>query len=332
MRNKFFAPLALVGALLAAPVVSAATLTLYSGRGESLVQPLVSQFEQQTGIKVNVRYGDTAQLAVLLQEEGRRSPADVYWGQDAGAMGAVSQAGLLASLPADVYENLPGIYKSVTGNWVATSGRARLLVHSLERAPVAEHPRSVFDLTDAQYRGRVGWAPTNGSFQSFVTGMRVTYGDEKTLEWLNAMKANGVKAFRNNGTIIQGVADGEIDYGLTNNYYLPRQTRMNPNYPVGQVFFADGDIGNLMNVAGAAVVKTSRKQKEAAQLVRFLISAPAQEYFSMDVNEYPVIPGVTHNPHGATYDQAIKASPSIDLDKLSDLEGTLNLLRRAGLI
>ena len=121
---------------------------------------------------MNVRYGATAQLAVLLQEEGKRSPADVFWGQDAGAMGAVSQAGLLAQLPSNIYDQLPGIYKSVTGNWIATSGRARLFVYSSERAPSAEHPKSVFDITDSRFKGRVGWAPTNGSFQSFITAIR----------------------------------------------------------------------------------------------------------------------------------------------------------------
>ena len=332
LTSKFFAPLALAGSLFIAPVLSAADLTLYSGRGESMVQPILEEFTRETGIQVKVRYGGTAQLAVLLQEEGRRSPADVYWGQDAGAMGAVSQAGLLADLPEDVYENLPGIYKSVSGNWVATSGRARLFIYSPERTQVEDHPQSVFDLTDEKYRGRVGWAPTNGSFQSFVTAMRVQYGDDKTLEWLQAMKANGAKTFRNNTTQLEGVADGDIDYGIVNNYYLPRFTRTDANFPVGQNFFAAGDIGNLMNVAGVAVVKASRNQEKAQQLVRFLISAPAQEYFALEVNEYPVISGITQNEQVEPYQQALEASPEIDLDQLNDLEGTLRLLRRAGLI
>lgn len=332
MSQKLFAPLALAGAMLVAPIVSASTLTLYSGRGESMVQPILEEFEEKTGIEVQVRYGGTAQLAVLLQEEGRRTPADVYWGQDAGAMGAVSNAGLLAELPEDIYEDLPGIFKSVTGNWVATSGRARLFIYSPGRTSAEEHPQSVFDLTDARYQGRVGWAPTNGSFQSFVTAMRVEYGDDKTLEWLEAMKANGAKTFRNNTTQLEGVADGEIDYGIVNNYYLPRFTRTDADFPVGQTFFQEGDIGNLMNVAGVAVTKASRNQEEAHQLVRFLTSPAAQEYFALEVNEYPVIEGVVQNPHVEPYSEALNASPEIDLDQLNDLDGTLRLLRRAGLI
>lgn len=332
MRKNLFAPLAIITSLLVAPVVSAASLTLYSGRGESMVEPILKEFEKETGIEVNVRYGATAQLAVLLQEEGKRSPADVFWGQDAGAMGAVSQAGLLAKLPSNIYDKLPGIYKSVTGNWIATSGRARLFVYSSERAPSAEHPKSVFDITDSRFKGRVGWAPTNGSFQSFITAMRVEHGEERTLEWLNAMKANGAKTYRNNGTQLEGIADGEIDYGLVNNYYLPRYTKVDAKFPVKQDFFKEGDIGNLMNVAGAGVLKSSKNQKNAVELLRFLTSKHAQEYFALEVNEYPVIPEVSHSSDGTSYEKALKASPSIDLDKLDDLEGTLALLRRAGLI
>src|SRR5690554_1220378 len=125
MQKSLFASAAVAATLLAAPLASAADLTLYSGRGESMVEPIIAQFEKNTGISVAVRYGDTAQLAVLLQEEGSRSPADLYWGQDAGALGELSKAGLLAELPADIYEGLPTIYTSESGNWVAASGRAR---------------------------------------------------------------------------------------------------------------------------------------------------------------------------------------------------------------
>lgn len=331
MRKTLLAT-AILGSALTAPLAFAADLTLYSGRGESMVEPIISQFEQSTGINVNVRYGDTAQLAVLLQEEGRRSPADLYWGQDAGAMGALSKAGLLAELPEDIYEGLPTIYTSESGNWVAASGRARLFIYSPERVSEEEFPESVFDLVDERYEGRVGWAPTNGSFQSFVTAMRVEHGDERTLEWLEGMKDNGAVVFRNNGTQLQGVADGEIDFGLVNNYYLPRLKASDSNYPVEQAFFADGDIGNLVNVAGIAVLESSGNQEAAAEFVRFLLSPAAQQYFTGSVYEYPVTREVIQNPILEDFDRLLEVSPQIDLDDLEDLEGTLRLLRDAGLL
>lgn len=318
--------------LLAAPLASAAELTLYSGRGESMVEPIIAQFEKDTGIAVNVRYGDTAQLAVLLQEEGDRSPADLYWGQDAGAMGAISQAGLLAELPEDIYQDLPTIYTSETGNWVASSGRARVLAYSPERVEDDELPDSIFDLTDEQYEGRVGWAPTNGSFQSFITAMRLEHGEEETREWLEGMRDNGAVTFRNNTTQVEGIAGGEVDFGLVNNYYLPRFKSTDSDYPVEQAFFADGDIGNLVNVAGIAVLGSSDNQETAVEFIRFLLSPAAQQYFTGNVYEYPVTRNVFQNPTLEDFDRLLEVSPQIDLDELDDLEGTLNLLRDVNLL
>jgi len=313
-------------------MAQATELTLYSGRGESFVKPIIEQFQRDSGIKVNVRYGDTAQLAVLIQEEGQRSPADLFWGQDAGAMGALANAGMLATLPREVYAGLPDIYTSTTGQWVATSGRARVIAYSTERVKADELPQSVFDLTADKYRGRVALPPTNGSFQAFVTAMRVQHGDDKTLAWLKGIAANDLKTFRNNSTSVAGIADGEADFALVNNYYLPRFKATDKDYPVAQAFFADGDVGNLVNVAGIAVLKSSKNQDASIQLVNFLLSSAAQQYFTSKVNEYAVTPNVISNPDLTDTRVVLQAAPKINLDQLADLKGTLDLLRQAGLL
>lgn len=313
-------------------MAQATELTLYSGRGESFVKPIIEQFQRDSGIKVNVRYGDTAQLAVLIQEEGQRSPADLFWGQDAGAMGALANAGMLATLPREVYAGLPDIYTSTTGQWVATSGRARVIAYSTERVKADELPQSVFDLTADKYRGRVALPPTNGSFQAFVTAMRVQHGDDKTLAWLKGIAANDLKTFRNNSTSVAGIADGEADFALVNNYYLPRFKATDKDYPVAQAFFADGDVGNLVNVAGIAVLKSSKNQDASIQLVNFLLSSAAQQYFTSKVNEYAVTPNVISNPDLTDTRVVLQAAPKINLDQLADLEGTLKLMREAGLL
>ena len=310
----------------------AQSLTLYSGRGEGLVQPLLDRFTAETGISVAVRYGDTAQLAVLILEEGRASPADVFWGQDAGALGALSLAGSFRALPENLSADLPGIYASAAELWVATSGRARVLAYSSERTAGEAWPQSVFDLTDPAYRGRVAWAPTNGSFQAFVTAMRVVYGEEAARDWLRGMMANDVQAYRNNTTQIEAIAAGEVDYALVNNYYLLRFLDDDPAYPVAQGFFADGDIGNLVNVAGAGIVATSRNVEAAERFLKYLLSQDAQEYFTNVVYEYPVTPGVEPNEALVGFDALLAASPDLDLDVLEDLEGTLDLLREVGLL
>lgn len=311
---------------------STESLTLYSGRGESMVKPMVERFEEKTGIRVNVRYGGTSQLAVLLQEEGSRTPADLFWGQDAGALGALGKAGLLAPLPGDIYQNLPTIYTSETGQWVAASGRARVFVYSPVRTDGEALPKSIFDLTHERYQGRVGWAPTNGSFQSFVTAMRVQHGDDVTLDWLKAMKANDAQVYRNNSTQVQAVADGQIDFGIVNNYYLPRSIENDSDFPVAQSFFQPGDIGNMVNVAGIGIIAGTDMQLEAEAFIRFLLSTEAQQYFTSTVYEYPVIGDVQQNPRLESYEHLLEVAPTINLDDLEDLEGTLGLLRAADLI
>ena len=315
-----------------AGVTLAQSLTVYSGRGEALVQPLVERFSAETGIEVQVRYGGTAELAVLILEEGRASPADVFWGQDAGALGALSLAGRLTVLPEALTAGLPGIYASRGGLWIATSGRARVLAYSPERTVGELWPDSVFDLTDPAYRGRVAWAPTNGSFQAFVTAMRVVHGEDATEAWLRGMIANDVQAYRNNTTQVEAIAAGEVDYALVNNYYLLRFLANDPAYPVGQGFFADGDIGNLVNVAGAGIVNTSRNVAAAEHFLAFLLEPESQAYFTNDVYEYPVVPGVEANEALASFEALLAASPDVDLDVLEDLEGTLDLLREVGLL
>ena len=310
----------------------AQSLTLYSGRGEGLVQPLLDRFTAETGISVAVRYGDTAQLAVLILEEGRASPADVFWGQDAGALGALSLAGRFRPVPTALSADLPGIYTSAGGLWVATSGRARTLAYSPGRTAAGALPESVFDLVDPRYRGRVAWAPTNGSFQAFVTAMRVVYGEDAARDWLRGMMANDVQAYRNNTTQIEAIAAGEVDYALVNNYYLLRFLDDDPAYPVEQAFFADDDIGNLVNVAGAGILDTTRNAEAAERFLAFLLSEDAQEYFTNVVYEYPVTPGVEPNEALVGFDALLAASPDLDLDVLEDLEGTLDLLREVGLL
>ena len=193
-------------------------------------------------------------------------------------------------------------------------------------------PTSINDLTDEKYKGRVAWAPTNGSFQAFVTAFRVAHGDAAAKEWLEGMIANDAKVYRNNGTQIEGIANGEVDFGLVNNYYLGRYVSADEDYPVAQTHFEAGDIGNLLNVAGAGIVGVSDNQENARKFIDFLLSVPAQQYITIEGNEYPVIPDLIANPTLESYETIEEISPKIDIDQISDLEGTLALLREVGLL
>ncbi len=305
------------------------TLVVYSGRGKALVEPILAKFTAETGIQLDVKYGGTTQLAVAMLEEGAASPADVFWASDIGGLGALTAAGLLAELDADVYAGLDARFVGASKTWVAVSNRARVLAYSSERVDAAALPTTVFDLSKPQFTGKVGWAPTNGTFQSFVSAMTLKHGRDATLAWLNGMKANGAVAYANNNAIIQAIASGEVDYGITNHYYLLRAKKDDAAFPVSQTFFASGDIGNMLNLAGIGIVKSSKHPEAAQQLIEFLLKESSQDFFATETFEYPVVKIGTAE---LAIDSLRTYAPDVSLEGIADLEATLALLREAGLL
>ena len=312
--------------------VHAETLIVYSGRSKSLVEPIIKQFEKETGIQVKVSYANTTQLAATLLAEGDKSPAALFWAQDAGALGVVSKKAMFERLPESIFTKVPSNFRDADGFWVATSGRARVLAYAPERVKTETLPESVFELTQPIWKGRVGWAPTNASFQAFVTALRVQVGEERAAEWLRGMKANGAKKYAKNTPIIEALAAGEIDLGLPNHYYLLRFKKGNAKFPVAQTFFKADDPGNLVNVAGIGLLKSSENKVAALKLVEFLLSTKAQQYFTSDVFEYPVIEGVIPNANLLPLSELLQLAPTFDLNEMDDLDGTIDLLRRVEIL
>ena len=307
----------------------AQTLTIYSGREEKLMGPLIKQAEKDLGIDIEVRYGDSTELAVALIEEGKNSRADVFYAQDAGALGALATEKRTLTLPAQLLQKVDEQFRSPTGQWIGISGRARVIDYNTDLVKLHELPTSVMQLTDPKWKGRVGWAPTNGSFQSFVSAMRLLEGDQKTLEWLKAMKANGAKDYGKNTAIVEALGRGEIALGLVNNYYLYRFTKVNPNFPVAH-HYTHGDAGALINVAGLTVLNTTDQKSDAEKFVAYMLSPKAQKYLTQEFYEYPLVQGILVSQKQIPLDQLIV--PKMDLSKLSDLKGTLSLLQEAGLL
>ena len=302
-------------------------LTIYSGRNEKLVGDLMKQFTKDTGVKVEIRYGESAELAATLAEEGEAARADVFFSQDAGALGAVAAAGLLAPAPASA-EQVDARFR--TANWVGTSGRARVVAYSTERLKASDLPDSILDFCDDEWKGRVGFPPPNASFQAFISAMRLTIGDERTREWLECMKDLDPELLENNIQTEEAIADGEIDVGFVNHYYLPELKAERPDFPVGNHFLEARDPGSLVNVAGAGILKTSDKQAAAKKFVDYLLSPAGQRYFSQKTFEYPLIDGV--EPPEETRPLEDVQGPEIDLGALGEkLPSTLQLLQDVGL-
>lgn len=306
-----------------------AKIIIYSGRNENLIGPLVEMFEQQTGIEAQVRYGETAEMAATIMEEGKNSPADVFFAQDAGALGALSSAGRLQTLDDELLEAVPAAFRSDKGDWVGASGRARVVVYNTDALQESELPEDIWGFTDPTWKDKLGWAPTNGSFQAFVTALRLLEGDDRAREWLEAMIANGIKEYPNNVAILEAVSKGEIEAGFINHYYLLRaKAEQGADLPAANHFLAAGDAGAMVNVAGLGILDTSTHRETAEQFIAFLLSDEAQTYFATTTDEYPLVSGIAINPTLKPLNE-IRA-PDIDLSRLDDLQGTLELLQDTG--
>ncbi|WP_030159634.1 iron ABC transporter substrate-binding protein [Glycomyces sp. NRRL B-16210] len=310
------------------------SITVYSGRSEDLVQPLLDQFTDETGIEIEVRYDNSATMATQILEEGDRSPADVFFSQDAGALGAVAKEGLFAELPAEVLDLVPAQYSAGTGEWVGVTARARVLVYNVDLVDEADLPESVFDLTDPEWKGAVGVAPTNASFQAFVTAIRVEHGDEAAEEFLAGLVANDPEIRDGNGGILEEVNNGDLATGLINHYYVgelaAEQGVALDELDARLHFFPGGDTGGLVNVAGVGVLEHAAEDPDVRAFVDFLLSQSAQEAFATQTYEYPLVEGVA-GPEGLPTLDSLEA-PEIDLNDLDTLEATIAMITASGLV
>lgn len=307
-------------------------LVIYSGRSEALVSDVIEKFTEDTGIEVRVQYADTSELTPTLLEEGENSPADVFFSQDAGALAALANEGLLDELPASVLDTVDERFRDPEGRWVGVTGRARVVAYNTGAVDRADLPASVFDVTDPKWKGRVGVAPTNASFVAFVSALIESEGEERTKEFLEALQANDPKRYDNNVLALRGVAAGEVDLALINHYYLYNERKDSPDVPVDNHYTgqADGAEGTFVNVAGAAVLASSERTEDAQRFVEYLVGADAQNYFRDETSEYPLRTGI--DPVSALPPLSSLRTIDVPLANLGrDLRASTELLKEVGL-
>ena len=306
-------------------------LTIYAGRSQNLVQPLLEQFSEDTGVKIRVKYGDGTDLALGILEEGENSPADVYYGQDVGALGALKAANRLQPLPDDILNKVGTAFRSPEGLWVGISGRARVIVYNTGEIDPETLPSSILDYTDNKWSGQVGIVPRSDGFPEFVTALRLIKGEDFAKSWLRALKANTPRTYPNNLAAIQAVANGEVKVAFLNHYYLYRfLEERGEGFKARNYFFDDGDIGGLFLVSGAAVLDTAKNRAAAEQFINYMLTESAQQYFAEQTHEYPLVEGVESEPGLPPLSQM--KPPEIDVSDLTDLEGSLELMRQTGIL
>lgn len=306
-------------------------LVIYSGRSESLVAPIIQQFADATGIEVEVRYGSTAEIAAALLEEGANSPADVFYAQDPGGIGAIEDAGLLASLPADILGRVAPGFASPDGAWVGITARARIVVYNTDTLTPAYLPADLWGFTEPEWNGRIGLAPTNASFVTMVTGMRQLWGEDETRAWLEGIAANNPVYYSGNGAVVTAVGAREVEVGFVNHYYLYQfLAEQGESFPVRNHYLSNGGPDSLVMVSGAGILASGQNQANAERFLQFMLSTVAQQYFASRTFEYPLVEGVATSSLLLPLSEI--NSPDISLGSLSDMAGSAALIEDVGMV
>jgi len=303
-------------------------ITLYSGRIPAAIGGAVDMYEAKADRDVQVRFGETGDLAATLIEEGDASPADVFFAQEPGAIGAVADRGLLAPLPKAILDRVPPQYRDPEGRWVGVTGRARVIAYGPD-VKESELPDSPFGLTDPKWNGRVGWAPASDSLQQYVTALRLKYGDAVAGEWVKEMVNNDAQDYPDNVSIRDAIANGELDVGLINHYYVAQAIAAEgPDYPV-KVDFPPKGLGSLLLLTSVGVLESSDRKDEAFDFIRSLLSKQGQGFFTSSSKEYPLAKGVKPDPSLTVPLDQIPA-PGGNLSDINETQATIELMQDAG--
>jgi len=309
-------------------------LTMYLGGGESgLYLDLIDLLEQYyPDFTVDHQDGAASDLANRISEENSAGStrADLFMAVDAGALGAVANNGAAVSLSSDLLDTVPGAYQDGDGRWIGFAGRARAVPYNTDELSASDVPSTVQDFPSADaFADSFGWAPSYSAFQSFVTAMRLINGDDETRQWLTSMQDLGVSTFNNEFLVSNRVADGEIAGGFANHYYALRVQSDRSSAPI-DLAFTEGDAGALVNVSGAQILQGTQKQDLAETFIQHVLSAEAQEFFATRTYAYPMIPDVEPVGGLPTIDEL--NPPDIELSELSDIGGTVDMLREVGIL
>ncbi len=326
---------AAIGLVLgAAPSAArAASLNLYSAQHEQTVDLLTKAFTKETGIEVKVHAGEAPELASQLVKEGASSPADVFFTENSPELEWLSEKGLLAKVAPSTLASGPAQYNGPSGDWVGVFAREDVLAFNTGSIKEADLPASLMDLAKPDWKGKVAIAPTDADFLPLVGAVVAMKGRPAALDWLKGLHDNAM-IFDDDEGVVAAVDRGAAATGIINNYYWAR-LRMEKGADKMQSaihHFAGGDVGALMNVSGAAVMKSSRNQAAAQKFLAFLVSKPAQEMIStLDITfEYPLVAGVAANPILKPMNEL--QPPPLTLKQLGDDRDAAKLLSEAGLI
>jgi iron(III) transport system substrate-binding protein len=311
----------------------APVLTLYSAQHEQTVATLVAGFEKATGIRVQVHSGDGPEVANQIIQEGAASPADIFFTENSPEIAVLDEKGLLAPVEPLTLAEVPAKDSAPDGHWVGVLARENVLAYNTGMISASQLPTSLLDLTGPAWKGKVAIAPSDNDFLPLVNAVLVTKGHDAALAWLRGLKANA-QIFDDDEGVVAAVNRGAVATGVINNYYWARlQSELGSGHMHSAIYhFSHGDIGGLINVSGAGVLKTAKDPKDAQRFLAYLVAADTQKLLADNtvVFEYPLHPGVAPNPVLKPFDEL--QPPAITVAQLGDDAQVVDLLNEAGLL
>jgi iron(III) transport system substrate-binding protein len=313
---------------------SGQSITLYNGQHEQTTDSLVTGFEKATGIKVNVRNDDEDTLADEIVTEGSHSPADVIYTENSPALEYLQNKGLLAPVDPSTLARTPSRYNSPQGDWLGVSARVSVLIYNPSLISASQLPRTVAELADPKYEGKLAFAAGETDFQPIVTSYARSYGQAAALKWLEAIKTNAAShVYPDNETIADEVNRGAAAFGVVNQYYWYRmRAELGASNVQSKItYFAPRDPGYVLDVSSAGILKSSKHKADAEKLLAFIVSKQGQEIIAHSISfEYPIASGVSTAAPETPFDQL--QPNSITIPELGDGSTAIALLRKAGLL
>jgi iron(III) transport system substrate-binding protein len=312
---------------------SSSSITLYSGQHVQTTEALIAAFKTKTGITVNARYDDEDVFVDQIETEGKNSPADVFYTENSPPLEQLASSGLLSSIKPSTLAHTPAKYNSPNGKWVGISARVSVMVYNTSLLKARQLPTSVMDLAQPKWKGKIALAGSETDFQPIVTSVAHTHGDAAALTWLKALKANATShLYPDNETVTAEVNQGQVALGIINQYYWYRE-----RVAVGAsgmhskiAYFAPRNVGYVLDVSGAGILKSSTHQADDQKFVAFLNSAQGQKIIATSQSfEYPIASGVTRT--GETPFNQLQPN-SISIAQLGTGAEAITLLQEAQLL
>ena len=330
-RVSVLVALALLTVLAGCGGTGGRSILLYNGQHPQVTTELVAAFEKETGIQVNVHTNDGIVLADQLLQEGSSSPADVYLTENSPELVTIDEHGLFTKLDQSTLAQAPAQYEASNGNWVGIARRVSALAYNPSLVSAGTLPKSVLELAQPQWKGKIAIAPTDSDFPPLVGAIIAAYGKQAATSWLAGLKRNA-HLYQDDESVVAAVNRGDVATGIINHYYWYRlRTELGVRAMHSALyFFPNHDVGSVENISGAGVPASSKHQREAQTFVKFLMSPTAQEILAHGYDfEYPVRPGVSPNPQ-LTPLTAIKPA-TLGANALGNDQPASQLIQESGL-